>query len=460
VTDDREETGTATTEDADGTTEGVGDDELNETTMDADGDLNGTLDGNESTTDADGTTDAEVDLNGTTDGTEGALDGTTDAADAEVTGGTESANETREVLNGTLDEAEDTVDDGDVTGTTEDLAGVDAVEEEVNGTVAALADATENTTAALGDSTETALAHLDADAGELTAPIEDPAAGTGGSVDTSAGTASGSDDGDGSSSSTPAASSGETGTSDAAGTGESGDDESAGGTGLPGGRTGSGALLGAVLVGTALLAREAGAAAVLSSAAGSSGSLLGAIVSLLRTWGHRLLLLLGYKRYSDDDPLEHETRKRLYDHIRSSPGTYLAELGEETGVEMGTVRYHLRILEFENLVSQETIRGHRRYFPAGTDWAELEAARNDDATAAILAALQRDGPDSVSGLAETLDRDPSTVSHHLDRLADDGVIERERDGRAVLNRLTTRAQQALSGPPTEATGATVPGEAD
>jgi predicted transcriptional regulator len=223
--------------------------------------------------------------------------------------------------------------------------------------------------------------------------------------------------------------------------------------------TGIGVGIGAALVGAALAARGAGAGVALS-AAGSSGSLLGALVALLREWLARVLAIIGYRRYSDDDPLEHEAREALYEQICASPGSYLAELSDETGVAMQTARYHLRILEFENLVTRESIRGRRRFFPVGTEWAELQAALQDQSTAELIDALDSQGPDSVSGLAEMLDRDPSTISHHLDRLADDGVVERERDGRAVVNRLSTRAQQALAGAGTQSTRPKVPGEAD
>jgi len=459
--DEGDETGNGTADLIDGGNETVDGttNEVNETTNEV----------NETTNEVNETTDGgAVD----TDGTDGTVDetaddignGTADTVQAEVTRVDEAVNATSNAVNETVDGVGDDVADADVTGTADRLTGVDA-DAAVNDTADSLAAAAENATTTLDTSSGTTLTDFEDDTGELTALLEDPLAETGENFDVAADTGAGSEDGSQSSPGAPAASRLGTGSGDADTSQkniESSDDGSAGGNGLPGERAGSGVALGAVAVGAMLFARRVGAAAVLSSAAGSGGSVLAAIVSLLRTWGHRLLLLIGYKRYSDDDPLEHGTRKRLYDRIRASPGTYLAELSEETGVEMGTVRYHLRILEFENLVSEETIRGHRRYFPAGTDWAELEAALNDDATAAIVEALERDGPDSVSGLAETLDRDPSTISHHLDRLAEDGLVERERQGRAVQNKLSADVQRALDddGDVTAATGEPVPGQAD
>jgi DNA-binding transcriptional ArsR family regulator len=239
-----------------------------------------------------------------------------------------------------------------------------------------------------------------------------------------------------------------------------GDETDDGGVPLPDSRTGSGIAAGTVLIGAALIARSTGTAAALSALSGSGGSLLATLISVLRDWVGRFLSIFGYKRYSDDDPLAHETRERLYELIRDAPGSYLAEISDETGVTMGTARYHLRVLEFENLVASEEIRGRRRYVPVGTDWAALEAALHDETTARIVEALERGGPDSVSGLADRLDRDPSTISHHLDRLADDGIVERERDGRAVVNKLADDARISLEGDETAPGRAPVSSGAD
>jgi len=215
------------------------------------------------------------------------------------------------------------------------------------------------------------------------------------------------------------------------------------GNALPGSNAGAGVTIGTGTLGALFLTRKFGTAATLSSATGSGSSLLAAITTALREWAVRLLAILGYKRFSDDDPLEHETREQLYEYICTSPGSYMSEISEETDVPLQTARYHLRILEFENLVSDESVRGRRRYYPLGTDWTELAAALNDEATTAILETLAREGPDSVSSLAEKLDRDPSTISHHLQRLEADSIIAREREGRAVMNKLSPEARTAL-----------------
>lgn len=148
-----------------------------------------------------------------------------------------------------------------------------------------------------------------------------------------------------------------------------------------------------------------------------------------------VVLLVGYSRHDDSDPLDNAVRKRVYDAVLRLPGAYVVELAEATDVSRSTVRYHVRILEEERLVVGQKIRGRQRMFPADDESPELTAALADDATAPVLDAVARLEPASVSTLAADLDRATSTVSYHLSRLEDAGLVEQAREGCAVRNSL-------------------------
>ncbi len=171
-------------------------------------------------------------------------------------------------------------------------------------------------------------------------------------------------------------------------------------------------------------------------------------------WVWRILGLLGYQRYDDSDPLEHDSRATIHDVLHETPGAYLSEISDKTDIPLSTVRYHLKILEHENLVARTKMRGKRRYFPAGTEPSDLIAALDDDGSGAVLRSLASHGPDSVSGLAEKLDRDVSTVSYHLQQLAEDGLVEREHEGPAVVNRLPPVVREMID----RSTGESMPAD--
>ena len=152
---------------------------------------------------------------------------------------------------------------------------------------------------------------------------------------------------------------------------------------------------------------------------------------------------LRYSRYDDSDPLEHDAREQVYGIVSETPGSYLSKVSERADLPLSTTRHHMKVLEREGLVSGAKLRGKRRFYPAYAEGIELAAALNDESTASIIDALARLGTASVSDLADDLGRDPSTISHHLQRLEEDDIIAREREGRAVMNKLSPEARTAL-----------------
>ncbi|WP_338727028.1 helix-turn-helix domain-containing protein [Haladaptatus sp. DJG-WS-42] len=167
----------------------------------------------------------------------------------------------------------------------------------------------------------------------------------------------------------------------------------------------------------------------------------------------RIIAPFRYSRFDDSDPLEHEGRDAVFSAINESPGIYLSAVAERADVPLSTARHHLRVLEDEQLISGAKIRGKRRFYSAHTEGHELVAALNDEATATVLDALSRLGPASVSALASAVGRDPSTITHHLQRLEADGIVVREREGRAVVTRLSQEANAALRPEPEPAPSA-------
>ena len=214
--------------------------------------------------------------------------------------------------------------------------------------------------------------------------------------------------------------------------------EGAGPAGGDGARPIPGGLTGGATLGLSALAAVAFVRSPVVGGRTGSG-LLGTLLDKVRPF----VLPLRYSRYDDSDPLEHEARELVYEIVNETPGSYLSEVSERAGLPLSTTRHHMKVLEREELVSGAKLRGKRRFYPAYAEGIELAAALNDESTASIIDALARLGAASVSDLADELGRDPSTISHHLQRLEGDDIITREREGRAVVNKLSSDARTAL-----------------
>lgn len=139
--------------------------------------------------------------------------------------------------------------------------------------------------------------------------------------------------------------------------------------------------------------------------------------------------------------LELESRREIYRTIHDAPGIHVRALQRDLEYAKGTIQYHLRWLESHDLVESEADGDLTRYYPARTlDQTEkttLSALRRQYSRQ-IIAHLAADGPLTTSDLADRIEKSASTVSWHLSRLHEAGLVEKRRDGRFVNYDLADR----------------------
>lgn len=231
----------------------------------------------------------------------------------------------------------------------------------------------------------------------------------------------------------------------------------AGGIGAAGGGIGGVSGIGGAGAGATAGAGLAGGTAGAGAGAASGGGMTGAASNAVANWtasGRRalrralaaipweLIPIFKYSRYDDSDPLENETRATIYKTVEAHPGVYLSKISDDADIPLSTVRHHVRILEEEALLTAAKVNGKRRYYLEDTDSA-LQAALEEPAKRDVLEALATLERANNSKLATVLERDPSTVTHHLSALEDDGLVVRDREGRSVVNELAAETEAAL-----------------
>ncbi|WP_053947467.1 winged helix-turn-helix transcriptional regulator [Halolamina sediminis] len=129
-----------------------------------------------------------------------------------------------------------------------------------------------------------------------------------------------------------------------------------------------------------------------------------------------------------------EVRERLLEHVRNHPGRHASALGRELDLATGQLQYHLRRLRRSGSVVADEWYGRTHYFPPGYDERERERialARRETARAILAALLTGETP--AAALADRLDVARSTLSYHVDRLRDAGLVEQRRDDRGRVH---------------------------
>ena len=129
----------------------------------------------------------------------------------------------------------------------------------------------------------------------------------------------------------------------------------------------------------------------------------------------------------------------LLEQIEHTPGIRYRELLRQTGLVNGVLTYHLAALEKANVIKVD--RGLRitRYYPVNVSEKEsaiLKYVRHEPIRQIVLFILEHDMP-TFNEIVDHTGKAPSTVSSHLKRLKEAGIIS-VRYGECHLYRLVDR----------------------
>ena len=137
-----------------------------------------------------------------------------------------------------------------------------------------------------------------------------------------------------------------------------------------------------------------------------------------------------------DKTLNLESRKQTFDAIVDNPGIHLRELERKVDIPLGTIRYHIRVLEKRQLIIIRTEGKYKRYYAKGeidrSDKDRLAVLRKELPRTIILFLMEFPGS-THSDLTEAIAVAPSTMSYHLKRLVKDNIIEKEKGKYRVVD---------------------------
>ena len=132
------------------------------------------------------------------------------------------------------------------------------------------------------------------------------------------------------------------------------------------------------------------------------------------------------------DPLELESRKRIYECVRNSPGIHFREIQRRTNLPIGVLEYNLNCLVNRSLLSVDKQESFSRYFPCGQLNAEKQrimAALRQEIPRGIMLYLMRHPGASHGEVLSNFTISGGTLSYHIKKLVARGVLKLEKVGR-------------------------------
>jgi predicted transcriptional regulator len=133
----------------------------------------------------------------------------------------------------------------------------------------------------------------------------------------------------------------------------------------------------------------------------------------------------------EEDLLTLDTRRRLFDAVRRTPGSGAREVQRAAGTGWGETVYHLEKLTEAGLVHREHGDHQDHYFVASVPLGDRQLLRLTRSASArrLLMALLEEPNRTVPDLIERTSLSAGRLSVHLRRLMETGIVHTGRKGR-------------------------------
>jgi predicted transcriptional regulator len=156
----------------------------------------------------------------------------------------------------------------------------------------------------------------------------------------------------------------------------------------------------------------------------------------------------GFRRISPSNALDHPERRAIYELIIENPGIDLAQIAENSGMNIHTLRYHLGILTSCGKIMIIKDWGISHYYENHGAYTEIERKiipyiRNPIARA-ILGIIRIEPGCTQISLSEKMGLAGSTIRWYMQRFVTDGIVVATRDGRCCRHELTRDALSAIT----------------
>jgi predicted transcriptional regulator len=147
----------------------------------------------------------------------------------------------------------------------------------------------------------------------------------------------------------------------------------------------------------------------------------------------KLLSIFGFKRIARHNILTSTVRNTLFTLIESRPGISFVELSQEMGISRGALTYHLTLMRISGKIILLKDHGILSYFENSGKYGDGEQKvmkyLRQGTDKMILLTLAKNPLMSRTDFEKILGVSGPTVSWHMKRLIDDGILNVRKDGR-------------------------------
>lgn len=155
---------------------------------------------------------------------------------------------------------------------------------------------------------------------------------------------------------------------------------------------------------------------------------------------------MQYMSDNDKKILELETRKKIYLAVKKFAGSHFREIQRKSGLAVGSVQHHLHFLVKNGLVKEIKKGNNIVYFPRefeSENTALLGLLRQENIRKIILFIMMNKNCNHEQ-IVKYANLSPSTISWHLKKLQQEGVVKADKQGRKTFYKLIYGEKEIVS----------------
>jgi predicted transcriptional regulator len=174
---------------------------------------------------------------------------------------------------------------------------------------------------------------------------------------------------------------------------------------------------------------------------------LGKCAELAIFLGIEIIIYVGCRRLTGKNLLDNPVRKDIVRFIQMHPGQHFRSIVRGTGINRGTLYYHLIHLKSLRVVTDQKDGGLTRYFVRLNGISPLERkiiSHSDNLIRDRIMTVLKDCPAIVKAdLREVIGISGPSLWYHIRLLTTDGIVSPEQDGRRIRYSLTPDAAEIV-----------------
>ena len=171
------------------------------------------------------------------------------------------------------------------------------------------------------------------------------------------------------------------------------------------------------------------------------------IIDVLLYLAKLIFIILGFRVVDHPNVVGILKRKHIYTFIKACPGTCSSEIADNMNLNRETLRYHLNILETQDLIEAHNDCGKVRYFQNNSTYGEEEkliiSVLQNEITRKIIFEILREECNTNGDLARTTGMSKSAITWYIKQLKELDLIEENKVGRSTIYNINPIYQNTI-----------------